>query len=440
MDVHHSQADAVTTLDEAMDAPPLVRFDERRMHIRAYNYWSSLLRDRSLPSIEDLNPQELQDFGSHSVLLDFTAGVEDPTIAFIGPALAAQCDIDTSVRRASQVPARTLLSRLTDHYLQIVANAAPIGFEAEFTNQRGVEVMYRGIMMPFSTRDDAIDFVYGVINWKEVATDALTESIIAQAEAASPVRVRTTDATAIWADGPSAQTIAATSVTDFAEDVPTDDALDLTSETITLPDQDTALADMLALARDAAMAAHAQEGRTRHALYRAVGLAHALAQVAAVRTEDYAALLADSGIAVQPRSPLTALVKLVFGTHYDKTRLAEFVCAIQFALDARMQPGALIAHLHATVGGLKGVVAQVRAARRNEAPKEPHKAVARSRRVLKHAPALPADQLAMDGEGLAVVIMRREADGSLAMVAALDGADQLAERVLTKAAKALPAS
>ncbi|MCW2389805.1 hypothetical protein M2333_002851 [Sphingobium sp. B11D3B] len=440
MDVHHSQADAVTTLDEAMDAPPLVRFDERRMHIRAYNYWSSLLRDRSLPSIEDLNPEELQDFGSHSVLLDFTAGVEDPTIAFIGPALAAQCDIDTSVRRASQVPARTLLSRLTDHYLQIVANAAPIGFEAEFTNQRGVEVMYRGIMMPFSTRDDAIDFVYGVINWKEVATDALTESIIAQAEAAAPVRVRTTDATAIWADGPSAQRIAAASVTDFAEDVPTDDALDLTGETITLPDQDTALADMLALARDAAMAAHAQEGRTRHALYRAVGLAHALAQVAAARPEDYVALLADSGIAVQPRSPLTALVKLVFGTHYDKTRLAEFVCAIQFALDARMQPGALIAHLHATVGGLKGVVAQVRAARRNETPQEPHKAIVRSRRVLKQAPALPADQLAVDAEGLAVVIMRREADGSLAMVAALDGADQLAERVLTKAAKALPAS
>jgi hypothetical protein len=35
------------------------------------------------------------------------------------------------------VPSRSLLSRLTDHYLQIIANSAPIGFEAEFVGQRG---------------------------------------------------------------------------------------------------------------------------------------------------------------------------------------------------------------------------------------------------------------------------------------------------------------
>ena len=265
MDAHHSQTDEVTTLDEAMDAPPIVRFDERRMHIRAYNYWASLLGDRSLPSIEDLNPEELEDFGSHSVLLDFTSGVDDPNIAFIGPALAGQCDIDTSVRRASQIPPRTLLSRLTDHYLQIIANAAPIGFEAEFTNQRGVEIMYRGIMMPFSTDDDTIDFVYGVINWKEVANDALTDSIIAEAEAATPMPALRTQATAIWADGPSAQDITTPTDFDFTDEVPADDALDLTSEMIAGPDSqdETALADSLARARDAAEAAHGQEGRTR---------------------------------------------------------------------------------------------------------------------------------------------------------------------------------
>src|SRR3546814_11612703 len=53
-----------------------------RMQVRAYNYWASLLGDRSLPSIEDLVPQDLEDFGPFSVLLDFSTGLENPAIVY----------------------------------------------------------------------------------------------------------------------------------------------------------------------------------------------------------------------------------------------------------------------------------------------------------------------------------------------------------------------
>ena len=66
------------------------------------------------------------------------------------------------------MPSRSLLSRLTDHYMQIIANRAPVGFEAEFVNQRGRSICYRGILMPFSSDGDTIDFIYGVINWKDL--------------------------------------------------------------------------------------------------------------------------------------------------------------------------------------------------------------------------------------------------------------------------------
>jgi hypothetical protein len=56
--------------------------------------------------------------------------------------------------------------------MQIIANRAPIGFEAEFMNQRGENICYRGILMPFSSDGDAIDFIYGVINWKTVGDTA----------------------------------------------------------------------------------------------------------------------------------------------------------------------------------------------------------------------------------------------------------------------------
>ncbi|MEY4269508.1 MAG: hypothetical protein RLZZ58_724, partial [Pseudomonadota bacterium] len=67
--------------DAAIEAPPIIGADERRMQVRAYNFWASLLGERAYPAIEDLEIESLDDFGPHSVLLDFTAGIENPAIA-----------------------------------------------------------------------------------------------------------------------------------------------------------------------------------------------------------------------------------------------------------------------------------------------------------------------------------------------------------------------
>src|SRR3546814_8199125 len=55
---------------------------------------ASLLKDRSFPSIEDLEPADIEDFGPHSELLDFTAGMENPAVAYMGSALRRECDIE----------------------------------------------------------------------------------------------------------------------------------------------------------------------------------------------------------------------------------------------------------------------------------------------------------------------------------------------------------
>ena len=91
--------------------------------------------------------------------------------------------------RIADVPARSLLSRLTDHYLQIIANRAPIGFEAEFVGTRGHNTLYRGILMPFSSDGDAIDFIYGVINWKEMVDAETQAQLSADLDAARRVHV-----------------------------------------------------------------------------------------------------------------------------------------------------------------------------------------------------------------------------------------------------------
>ena len=129
----------------ADDVAAAIGTDERRMHVRAYNYWVSLLDGRDFPSIEDLDPAEVEDFSPHSVLLDFTCGGENPAMPYLGAAIRDECGLDDDMRNIGEVPSRSLLSRLTDHYMQIIANRAPIGFEAEFENQRGENICYRGI-------------------------------------------------------------------------------------------------------------------------------------------------------------------------------------------------------------------------------------------------------------------------------------------------------
>lgn len=205
--------------DMGREAPPSpVGQDERRMQVRAYNHWASLLADRNFPSIEDLDPDALPDFGPYSVLLDFTGGIDNPAVQYLGDELAEECGTQGLIRTLDDVPSRSLLSRITDHYMQILANQAPIGFEAEFVNQRNATILYRGILLPFSSDDDTIDFIYGVINWKEMADQLTTDELLLEIDQAletveeeaieeQPISGRTPDPVTDWADGPSADVL-----------------------------------------------------------------------------------------------------------------------------------------------------------------------------------------------------------------------------------------
>src|SRR3990170_5814718 len=77
----------------ADDVTAAIGADERRMHVRAYNYWVSLLDGRDYPSIEDLDPANITDFAPNSVLLDFTGGRDNPATPYIGTPILAQFDV-----------------------------------------------------------------------------------------------------------------------------------------------------------------------------------------------------------------------------------------------------------------------------------------------------------------------------------------------------------
>jgi len=468
------------------DVAAAIGTDERRMHVRAYNYWVSLLEGRDFPSIEDLDSNDVEDFAGHSVLLDFTCGQGNPAIPYIGGLIREECGLDEDARTIADVPSRSLLSRLTDHYMQIIANRAPIGFEAEFMNQRGENICYRGILMPFSSDGDAIDFIYGVINWKttgdhaaplpeaEVEADfaepgvlVLDEEVVPE-ESAEPAPAAFEPETALepepfapepetaeaeaplepvaedveeehltWEDGPSAEPMAELPGTEeeaqprvpFSwEEGPIAEAdADEVAEMVL--DDNAGLADRLWAARETAETVKAGEGRTRASLYRALSLAYDFAIAAQQTPEEYAELLEESGVKAQARAPMTPIVKLVFGVDYDKARLTEFAAALSYAQRQDVELGGFKPFIEKQAGGLKALVAAERQARRPDAKPDSRGEAARAK--LRSAPAMSLAEVPAEEE-FAVVITRRNADGSHEPVAVVDD-EALVERAIRKA-------
>lgn len=154
--------------------------EEQRMHLRAYEHWLSLCGTRAFPSMKDFDPEKVADFAPRSVLLHFANGLGNPQIRYLGAALREECGIEPVITHVGQVPGRSLLSRLTAHCLEIIANRAPIGFEAEFIGSRGNNTLYRGILMPLSSDGETIDFIHGVINWKEQVDAGAQEKLEAE--------------------------------------------------------------------------------------------------------------------------------------------------------------------------------------------------------------------------------------------------------------------
>jgi len=538
------------------DLPPhAIGQDERRMQVRAYNHWASLLGERMFPNIEDLDPAALPDFGPHSVLLDFSSGIDNPAVCFLGAKLGQECGATGVITRLSDVPPRSLLSRITDHYMQILANQAPIGFEAEFVNHAGVAILYRGILLPYSSDDSTIDFIYGVINWKEMADQLTADELLleidqalelgSELELAAEPALRPADPVTEWADSPAHESaddgtgeeqgfndfageLSDTYGDDFASltaldggakeglrmpdfsqfglgdddeeydedegegeltgynfasladyiEAPTKKAIDLTgleplpeTEHVEEPDygaadfgpepvaeaepepvieaspsfapvapvaepvaedddfaddfvddlpDDAGLYDCLAAARELARAADSTEDRSRNALYAAVSRAYDFSLAAQAAPQDYAELIAESGLTVQDRAPMTPVVKLVFGHDYDKTRLTEYAAVLTHAHRLQLERGSLSRFLAEVEGGVKAVVKAERRLRREEQGKPVEDAAAVREALAQQLRALDAISLEhLDGAGpeFALVLIRRDEIGCAEILA-----------------------
>ena len=132
---------------------------------------------------------------------------------------------------------------------------------------------------------------------------------------------------------------------------------------------------------------------------------------------------------------MTPVVKLVFGTTYDKTRLAEYACVLGHAKEEGVGRGELAAYLDDYPGGLKGLVKDSRARRKPEGAEKPAEdAVEALRRA---HPAIILEHDAGDAE-FVVLIARAMPGGHIGLVAKAADDPSLIARLAKKAIAIAP--
>ncbi|WP_321395652.1 PAS domain-containing protein [Emcibacter sp.] len=300
---------------------------ERRITFQLYDQWEKLAGEREMPSLRELAPSDIAPYKDQMVLIDIRDRNQEPTLQVIGHALKEDLEEDLTGKNLSDIPRRTMISRITDHYLEVFANRTPISFEAEFVNKEKERALYRGILLPFSDGGEEINFILGAVRWvleKDLPLEEPSEHIAAPAE-----------------DSP-------------AENFPTED----TPTEIEQPSSRPAvpLDQQMQECRRLIQGESASDSRSRKSLYRALAAILDFYIDTGAAPDDYHQLLQQEGLKVQKRAPITPVLKLCFGADYDKTRLTEYAAALDHALKNGQTGATLQAFLESFKGGIKGCV------------------------------------------------------------------------------------
>jgi hypothetical protein len=132
---------------------------------QAYALWLSLITGDALPAAEAILQHPDCSFADLAIMVDLDAkGADAPLLSRVGerlPSRPEQLPIPLG-----EVDPRSLISRLTAHYLEPIANRAPIGFEAEFTDSDNNAIAYSAIGLPCASDGQTIDAMLGFISFE----------------------------------------------------------------------------------------------------------------------------------------------------------------------------------------------------------------------------------------------------------------------------------
>lgn len=358
---------------------------ERRLHLRAFDYWHALHGGKPMPFFGDLTAEGLLPFKRNCLLLEFM-GV-DIVVRFCGTELAPLL--------GGILPAG---SRLVEAKIDTFSGALMSRLQSVEGRQEAAEFEFvddpvecRGILLPFSARGQTAEFVMVVVNHRQ-------RSIGAQER----------------------------------QKITVEDPVGSTTS------QHEHLQDLAGECRQAGQTVVHPGVGTRESLYMALAEAYRFHIEASRDPAAYRKFLRNQGMRQQRRAPFTPALKLTFGPDYEKTRLTEYAAALSYAARHEVGPDNLPDFLSHEPGGIKGCVARERAFRRgdSEGQANPAREIAReiAREAARSLKSQPLQDLKLDEE-YSLVLVRRDAKGGNQILTPVRSSDHMIERAISQALK-----
>lgn len=141
--------------------------EERRFVLRLFDYWQVTRGERDLPSLADVNFNDIGKDAASCVVLDVSAGVEAAVLARVGLRLKPDGWAEAKGRPAADCPEDGLLFELLRHLRETIARRVPLSKGGAFT-LRGRPALGRSILLPLSGDGKRVTHVFGGINFKFV--------------------------------------------------------------------------------------------------------------------------------------------------------------------------------------------------------------------------------------------------------------------------------
>jgi chromosome partitioning protein len=155
------------------DANP-ASLEDQRMTTRFLHYWEALRADtdKAIPLIGDLDLANVGEIAPNTFNLDVAGDPDDPKFRFVGQRLIRDCGGHVANPTVSQLVPQSCLARAVEHRHQVVAEKEPRMIADEFIDEAGDKVLYRGVLLPFSSTGERVDIIIGALASKTVALGA----------------------------------------------------------------------------------------------------------------------------------------------------------------------------------------------------------------------------------------------------------------------------
>lgn len=154
-------------MESAIPQEPLkTTGQERRITFRLLSYWNRIRADREMPSLGDLNVEEIGEIWHFSFVIDLRKGLNEARFHFFGPELVNIFETnhtDSFCRDALEQD--TKLENTIGFYPKVVERRTPVSESSEFFLENK-EVRYRSLIVPFSSDGATIDYLMGTTNYK----------------------------------------------------------------------------------------------------------------------------------------------------------------------------------------------------------------------------------------------------------------------------------